>query len=207
MDQKKNEEIKLKRKGSALLLTTILLFVILSMVVSLTYVTVMEQKMSQKTKSSVGAFYTSESGIEWVLNKIAGATGTAPTISSTFSAQWDGTKANCPFGDCSVYLLKSDGTVVTDGSTLISDIKAVRSVGNQGGDTQRAIEAAVAAGLPAGMIAMFDAACPADWTRFSDLDGALVVGSSTYNKTAGTYTVGTGATTLNYANVIWCKKN
>jgi hypothetical protein len=138
-------------RGSALLLTTILMFIILSMVVSLTYVTVMEQKMSQKTKSSVGAFYGAESGVEWALNKIATSDG-AITISTAFSTAWNDTTdvASCPFGGCSVYLLKADGNVITDGSTYkISDIKAVRSVGTQGTETQRAIEAAVATtGVP-----------------------------------------------------------
>jgi hypothetical protein len=38
-------EIK-EKQGSALLLTTVLLFVVLSLVVSLSYVTVMEQKIT-----------------------------------------------------------------------------------------------------------------------------------------------------------------
>jgi uncharacterized protein (TIGR02145 family) len=131
-------------RGSALLLTTILMFVILSMVVSLTYVTVMEQKMSQKTKSSVGAFYGAESGVEWALNKIASSNLSA-TVAASFSTAWNeaGDTAICTFGDCSVYLLKADGRVITTGSTLISEIKAVRSIGTQGSETQRAIEAAV----------------------------------------------------------------
>ncbi|PIW93089.1 MAG: hypothetical protein COZ87_03170, partial [Candidatus Moranbacteria bacterium CG_4_8_14_3_um_filter_43_15] len=79
MQKQKKTKIK---SGSALLLTTILLFVILSMVVSLTYVTVMEQKMSSKTKSSVGAFFNADSGVEWALNKIANSSGA--NISNVF---------------------------------------------------------------------------------------------------------------------------
>jgi len=138
------------RRGSALLLTTILMFIILSMIVSLTYVTVMEQKMSQKTKSSVGAFYGAESGMEWALNKIA--TGTGTTISTKFGTQatnaaTDG-KMSCPFTGCEVYLLGADGKVIPKTKFSVADsadlVKAVRSVGAQGADTQRAIEAAVA---------------------------------------------------------------
>ncbi|MDD5490120.1 MAG: PilX N-terminal domain-containing pilus assembly protein, partial [Candidatus Moranbacteria bacterium] len=62
-------------RGSALLLTTILLFVVLSLVVSLSYITVMEQQMSSKTKSSVGSFFNADSGVEWALNKIANSPG------------------------------------------------------------------------------------------------------------------------------------
>ena len=78
MKQEPKEMKKLlpaRRQGSALLLTTILLFVVLSLVMSLSYVTVMEQKMSSKTKSSVGSFFNADSGVEWALNKIASATG------------------------------------------------------------------------------------------------------------------------------------
>jgi hypothetical protein len=120
------------------------MFVILSMVVSLTYVTVMEQKMSQKTKSSVGAFYGAESGIEWALNQIATTNNPDTTsIQTKFSLAANGSKA-CPFGDCSVYFLDEDSKVILSTSGLyVSDIKAVRSVGS-GGETQRSIEAAVA---------------------------------------------------------------
>jgi len=136
-----------RSKGAILILTTILLFVILGMVVSLSYITVMEQKMSGKTKSSVGAFYNSESGVEWALNKIAGKSDT-DRISSLGTV--DGSAVECPaaFGDdaCKVYFLDQDGKVLDPSSTYtIADIKAVRSVGSQGSETQRAIEAAVAA--------------------------------------------------------------
>jgi len=121
------------------------MFVILSMVVSLTYVTVMEQKMSQKTKSSVGAFYGAESGVEWALNKIANATDDTALI-NTLGLTFDSTTyaANCPFEGCKVYFLGSDGKVLNPSANTVSSIKAVRSVGTQGQETQRAIEAAVA---------------------------------------------------------------
>jgi uncharacterized protein (TIGR02145 family) len=130
-------------RGSALLLTTILMFVILSMVVSLTYVTVMEQKMSQKTKSSVGAFYGAESGVEWALNQISTTVNPdTTTIQTKFGAlAANGSKA-CPFGSCDVYFLDKDGKVIVLATLHVADIKAVRSVGS-GSETQRAIEAAV----------------------------------------------------------------
>ncbi len=152
---------KTNKKGAILLLTTILLFVILGMVVSLSYVTVMEQKMSGKTKSSVASFYNSESGVEWTLNKIASATDS--TILSAFGgASRFNTdySVKCPdsFGTetCKVYLLDQDGKVITNTSLAPSDIKAVRSVGSQGGDTQRAIEAAVASGLSGSITGTFE---------------------------------------------------
>ena len=134
------------RQGSALLLTTILLFVILGMVVSLTYVTVMEQKMSSKTKSSVGSFYSAESGIEWALNKIATTSTPNPVIADAFPSFSAG-KTSCPADfNCEVLLLDQNGKVITSSATDLSEVRAVRSVGTQGNETQRAIEAAVAAG-------------------------------------------------------------
>jgi hypothetical protein len=121
------------------------------MVVSLTYVTVMEQKMSQKTKSSVGSFFTAESGVEWALNQIA--TGSGDTINSKFGTQATNAtnegKMTCPFSsDCNIYLLDSSGNVIPKyqfGNPNSADlVKAVRSVGSQNQETQRAIEAAVA---------------------------------------------------------------
>jgi hypothetical protein len=136
------------KKGSALLLSTILLFVVLTLVVSLSYITVMEQKMSQKTKSSVGSFFNADAGVEWALNKIANSSES--TISGTFGVfNADHSIHDVPAGaNYEVFLLGVDGKVLTsDGD--ISAVKAVRSVGTQstGEATQRAIEAAVAANL------------------------------------------------------------
>ena len=142
---KKQKACPPERRGSGLIFAVILLFVILGMVVTLSSVTVLETKMNQKNKSSVGSFYNSESGVEWALNKIASSSG---TIASTFSS-FASNKTPCPAGfGCDIYFLDSNGKVITSSATDLSDIKAVRSVGSQGGDTQRAIEAAVAtAGL------------------------------------------------------------
>lgn len=147
MVQKIKCKTKLKNiRGSVLVLVIILLFVVLSVVVSLTYITVLEQKMSSKTKSSVGAFFNAESGIEWALNKIANSSG---DINSVFGTSTPGNGINCPnFGSgslCKVYLLDSDGKVITTNQD-IANIKAIRVVGNQGEEAIRAIEVAVAAG-------------------------------------------------------------
>ena len=135
------------RRGSALLLTTILLFVVLSMVVSLSYITVMEQKMSGKTKSSVGSFFNADSGVEWALNRIASAEGDI-AIAIAFGDLNIAGGVTCPFPGCNLYFLDENGEVITDGTETVDSIKAVRSVGTQtvGDPTQRAIEAAVASG-------------------------------------------------------------
>jgi len=43
-------------------------------------------------------------------------------------------------------------------------------------------------GVPSGMIAMFDSACPAGWTRFAALDGRFAQGSTVYGGTGGAAT-------------------
>lgn len=136
-----------ERRGSGLVFAVVLLFVILGMVITLSSITMLETKMNQKTKSSVGAFYGSESGVEWALNQIATKSG---SIASAFSTTgFDGQAAKCPasFGTdtCKVFFLDQDGKVLAT-SANVDQIKAVRSVGTQGDDTQRAIEAAVASG-------------------------------------------------------------
>lgn len=146
--------MKQKQSGSGLIFAIILLFVILGMVITLSSITILETKMSQKTKSSVGAFYNSESGVEWALNQIATNTGT--TINDVFGLQATNAektgKLSCPasFSNCEVYLLNDQGNVIAkdkfDDISSINLVKAVRSVGSETQGTQRAIEAAVASG-------------------------------------------------------------
>jgi hypothetical protein len=132
------------KHGSALIFATIILFSLLAITVTLSAITVSDMKMSQKTKSTTGAFSNADSGVEWALNKIAN-TDQDTSVTTGFTLDTAGATA-CPGGfSCNIYLLKADGTVIksTDGLKF-ADIKAVRSVGTQGADTQRAIEAAVA---------------------------------------------------------------
>jgi Tfp pilus assembly protein PilX len=135
------------KSGSGLVFAVVLLFVILGMVITLSSLTLLETKMSQKTKSSVGSFYSAESGVEWALNQIASKTETASIATAFSSTGFDGKAAKCPSGfanSCSVYFLGGDGNVLDPAANTIAEIKAVRSVGTQGDETQRAIEAAVA---------------------------------------------------------------
>lgn len=147
MNQNQNQTTTNKR-GSGLIFATLIMFVILMVVISLSSITVMEMKMSQKTKSSVKSFFNAESGVEWALNKIA--TTDKETIEQAFNDSNPSDGINCPFGgnECKIYLLDSANNVITSGSTKLSEVKAVRSVGTseKGYETQRAIEAAVAGG-------------------------------------------------------------
>jgi len=53
------------------------------------------------------------------------------------------------------------------------------------------------AGVPSGMIAIFDTDCPFGWTRVTALDGKFLVASSTYNAAAG----GNNSITLTVSNL------
>lgn len=89
------------------------------------------------------------------------------------------------------------------------------------------------AGIPSGMIGMFNSTCPSGWSRFSELDGKVPRGSDTYGGIGGSeththdhtdtyyYNVDGGswrqplaAVTIHessswppYLNVVWCMKN
>ncbi|MFA6285631.1 MAG: hypothetical protein WC643_03850, partial [Parcubacteria group bacterium] len=107
--------MKQKQRGSGLIFAVVLLFVILGMVVTLSSVTMLETKMNQKTKSSVGAFYNSESGVEWALNQIVNGAGNIDVVFSGINASTG--KKDCPdFGrgtsPCSIYFLDSEGKVI-----------------------------------------------------------------------------------------------
>jgi hypothetical protein len=140
-------------RASALLLATILLFAILTVIISLSSVTVMEMKMGQKGKSSVASFYDAESGVEWALHTVASSNGNLNTVFNSTNGNAPATDGSvaCPSGitstGCKVYFLKADGTAITqtDFTTLsFADVRSVRSIGQEGNETQRAIEAAVA---------------------------------------------------------------
>lgn len=90
-------------------------------------------------------------------------------------------------------------------------------------------------GIPAGMIAMFDAACPSGWTRFASLDGLFPLGGATFGARGGSANIDSIKTTITvwpqgtsadnrgpnprtgdhwhaveappYVTVVWCKKN
>jgi len=120
------------KQGSGLIFAVILMFVILGMVITLSSITVLETKMSQKNKSSVGAFFSADSGVEWALNKIANSSGSAklaeafPDFNTGTICQTGLNCSDCPFGGCKVYFLDSEGKVITSPTTNISEVKAVR---------------------------------------------------------------------------------
>lgn len=98
-------------------------------------------------------------------------------------------------GSGNVNIVGTDGRIPAITSTYFADLSAIAGVA-----------------IPAGLIAMFDTACPVGWTRFSALDARFPRGAATYGATGGVdshahavgaYTIGPhthttpGATTSN----------
>jgi hypothetical protein len=70
---------------------------------------------------------------------------------------------------------------VTDGVPDAGDVLTADAVGNATWQTVGVFAGAV----PSGMIALFDAACPVGWTRFTALDGKFPRGGATYDALGG----------------------
>lgn len=134
--------------------------------------------MGQKGKTSVASFYDAESGVEWALHTITTSNGDIKTVFNTANGNApaaDGS-ISCPTGvggaGCKVYLLKADGAAMTQAeinattaAPTFADVQAVRAVGREGNDTQRAIEAAVAATGGAGSYEAYGTTtCAPGWT-------------------------------------------
>ena len=66
-----------KQEGSILILTLLALVGALSIAVAMVSISVIERKMTTKSRKSVTAFQSANSGIEWALKKIndAGVSG------------------------------------------------------------------------------------------------------------------------------------
>lgn len=76
----------------------------------------------------------------------------------------------------------TDAAIASDGS-----ITLVKTAGGDWLEIFRGM-GSTAANLPSGVIALFDAACPDSWTRFSALDGKYPVGNVAYGGTGGAAT-------------------
>ncbi len=140
-----------KQEGSILILTLLALVGALSISVAMVSISVVERKMTTKSKKSVTAFQSANSGIEWALKKINDAdfkdddSGNMQTIADVFGS---GTlnhstgKISCPvdfFSDsksgCEIYLLEGTNqvrSVIKDDSIAMDKIIAVRATGIYG---------------------------------------------------------------------------
>ena len=134
-----------KQEGSILILTLLALVGALSISVAMVSISVVERKMTTKSKKSVTAFQSANSGIEWALKKINDATidsGKVQKISDVFTMGGDG-KISCPSGffdtdsgaSCEVYLLggtNQNRTIIKDNTITMDKVIAVRATGIYG---------------------------------------------------------------------------
>lgn len=144
--------MKQKIKGSVLAYSMIILFVMLSIVLSMSAVAIKDRNSAGTTGDSVQAFQTANSGSEIFLKNYKNLVTTNPSISSMTSSNWspmscDNASGNLTGSNYSIMLKDSSGTLInckTPGSAKISDIAKIQVNGSYGGST-RAIEVAMAA--------------------------------------------------------------
>jgi len=150
----KKQNKKLDQRGSALVLTVIVLVNALIIVAAISAISVIERKASSRTKNSAPAFQAADTAVEWVLYAIASDDDPANhTLEDVFddggySISFDSStnRYNCPsfLGvNCQFYFIDSAGAVIDDNTTDLTDIDAVRGVGKFGADEElasRAIE-------------------------------------------------------------------
>lgn len=140
-----------RERGSALVLTVIVLVNALLIVAAISSISVIERKMSSRAKNSSPAFQAADSGVEWVLYKIANEGDPLTTdLAAVFDPDTSGMGANghyvCPDGtssavdlvvDCEFYFINVLGEVIVDDSTRLIDIDSVRAVGRAGVQEER----------------------------------------------------------------------
>jgi Tfp pilus assembly protein PilX len=144
---------KYKQEGSILILTLLALVGALSIAVAMSSISIVERKMTTKSRKSVTAFQAANSGIEWAMKKLNDAEP-GETITSKFSSMESDGKISCPNGlfndndtGCEIYLLdgtNQNRTVINDSSISLDKVVAIRSTGKYGKNEEqvgRALEA------------------------------------------------------------------
>jgi Tfp pilus assembly protein PilX len=158
------KKIKNNEQGSILILTMLALVGAISIAVAMSSISIVERKMTTKTRKSTTAFQSANSGIEWAMKKINdanGIAGTDKTIQEVFGGDPDiNGQMNCPVNlfsvgsglNCKVTFLKKDTTsgerVIITGGSDIEDIVAIRSAGTFGTSTEKVGRALEAYAMP-----------------------------------------------------------
>lgn len=129
-------------KGSALILTMIVLVNAILIVTAIGVVSIMEQKSSSRTKNSTPALQTADSGMEYILKKINDGCSPIDDCCDSFNSSTG--KCAVSISNVIIYFIKEDGggrSVVIDGNTELSNVAAVRSVGIYGTGQERVTRA------------------------------------------------------------------
>lgn len=134
---------KLSAKGSVLVFTLIILFIILAAAIGISSVSVLERKGAHSTDVSVQSFQIANSGAERILKKIAdNSSGTLNDLGTCAGGKLTGSISSGKNYEITFYT--SDGLPITDCGITASNVDKIKSVGSYA-NTARAIEVAVAA--------------------------------------------------------------
>jgi len=132
-----------KQKGSAILITFLVLGVLLIAALSVTFVTIQEFKASQSASKTTATYQVADEGIEAVMYEIIQAGYSQ--IDELHYCQTNGKIGREDFG-YEVTLLDENENMIScrdDGNSPISDIKKIKSVGTLIGQNQRSVVAFV----------------------------------------------------------------
>jgi len=162
---KNNREYKKNsNEGSILILTMLALAGAVSIAVAMSSISIVERKMTTKSRKSTIAFQSASSGLEWAMKKIndaEGIPGSSKTIQEVFGVNPDNKgQIICPSNlfsnnsrlSCKITFLKRDPAtgkrVLITGSANMEDIIAVRSTGIFGLNTEKVGRALEAYAMP-----------------------------------------------------------
>lgn len=148
------KKLREENRGSILILTMLALVGAISIAVAMSSISIVERKMTTKSRKSTTAFQSANSGIEWAMEKINDAER-EETINDVFDVTPDPNgQIDCPdnlFSDssglsCKVTFLKrvAGQRVLIVNDELMENVVAIRSSGTFGTDTEqvgRALEA------------------------------------------------------------------
>ena len=150
------------RKGSVLVFTLLVLFMLLISALGIASVTLIERKTSGTTGKSTQSFQVADSGAEVVLQKIYKDSSSGDTLNDLFVGCSSGQiSGSINVGkDYSVTLYTDqEGTTVADCADNVADIRLIKSVGSYA-QTKRAVEVAVAQSGGAGCYISYNSNCP-----------------------------------------------
>jgi Tfp pilus assembly protein PilX len=130
-------------KGSALILTMIVLVNAILIVTAIGVVSIMEQKSSSRTKNSTPALQMADSGMEYILKEInVDGCSTVDKCCDSFNSSTG--RCAVSISNVTIYFIQEAGgdrSVVTNGSAELSNVAAVRSVGVYGTGQERVTRA------------------------------------------------------------------
>lgn len=147
----------LNEKGSALVLSVIVLVNALLIVTTIASMSAVSQKMSGKTKNSSVAFQAADSGAEFALKEIYDNDGSLSVRDFCKNGILNNTTGKCettlfsavPSTQVELYFMDESEGLITDGNISADEIKYIRSVGKvsdgSGEMVSRAVEVNVSA--------------------------------------------------------------